>query len=92
MIDLNLILPLAQEQTPAPTESMTTLLGAHLIAALLFAVLGIVIFFVGLFLVEKLTPVSITKEIIEEHNQAVAMIVSAIVVGISIIIGAAILG
>ena len=64
----------------------------HLVAAVVFSIVGVIVFFASLLLMEKLTPFSIIKEIGEEHNQAVAMIVSAIVVGIAIIIAAAILG
>jgi len=89
MFDFLKTLPLAQQET-AP--SAVAILGQHLLAALVFSVLGIVVFFVGLLIVEKLTPFSIIKEILEEHNQAVALIISAVVLGISIIIAAAILG
>lgn len=88
MTEMILQLPLAQEKA----ESSMHLLGEHLLAAILFSVVGIVVFSVCLFIMEKITPFSILKEIGEEHNQAVAMIVSAIVLGISIIIAASILG
>ncbi|MGI9471976.1 MAG: DUF350 domain-containing protein [Rubripirellula sp.] len=67
-------------------------MGGHLFAAIVFSIVGIVVFFLVLLLMDKVTPFSIIKEIIEEHNQAVATIVAAIVVGISLIIAAAILG
>jgi uncharacterized membrane protein YjfL (UPF0719 family) len=41
---------------------------------------------------EKLTPFSIVKEIIDEHNVALSVIMGSIVIGISIIIAASILG
>ena len=68
------------------------MLGEHLIAAAIFSVVGVIIFFASLFLMEKLTPFSIIKEIGEEQNVAVSVLVGAIVLGISIIIGASILG
>lgn len=64
----------------------------HLIAACVFSVVGIVVFLVCLVLMEKLTPFSLIHEIGEEHNIAVSIVVSAIVLGISLIIAAAILG
>lgn len=79
---------LAQEQTPNAIQ----LLGAHVIAAVVFSLIGIVVFFLILLLMEKLTHFSLVKEIGEEQNQAVAMVVSAIVLGISIIIAASIFG
>lgn len=68
------------------------LLGQHLIAAIIFSIVGVIVFFASLLLMEKLTPFSIIKEIGEEHNMAVAIIVGAIVLGIAIIIAAAVLG
>ena len=86
---LSMILPFAQETvSPGPMQ----LLGAHLIAAVVFSLVGIVVFALSLLVMEKATPYSIVKEIVEEHNQAMAVIVGAIVLGISVIIAAAILG
>ena len=76
----------------AQAESSMHLLGEHLLAAIVFSLVGIAVFFISLLIMDKLTPFSIIKEIGEEHNVAVAMIVGAIVLGISIIIAAAILG
>ena len=84
---LEIALPLADGE-PTPVQ----MLGAHLIAAVVFSIVGIIVFALCLFLMEKMTPFSIIKEIGEEHNQALGIIVGAIVLGISIIIAAAILG
>ena len=64
----------------------------HLAAAGIFSIVGIVVLFLAIFLMEKLTRFSITKEIVDEHNTALAIIVGAIVIGISIIIAASISG
>lgn len=86
MKTLELTMPLAQEMTA------TQMLGAHLIAAVVFSLVGIVVFALCLFLMDKITPFSIVKEIGEEHNVALGIIVGAIVLGISIIVAAAIQG
>lgn len=88
MKTLDLMMPLAQELTATPMQ----LLGAHLIAAVVFSLVGIVVFALCLLLMEKITPFSIVKEIGEEHNVALGIIVGAIVLGISIIVAAAIQG
>ncbi|HSU13576.1 DUF350 domain-containing protein [Longimicrobium sp.] len=62
----------------------------HLVAALVYALLGIVIFVVAFVVVDRLTPGSLWKEIIDEHNTALAVMMGAISIGISIIIAAAI--
>jgi len=77
--------------TLAMPGDFAILLG-HLLAATVFAVLGIVVLFLAILLMDKVTPFSIAKEVIEEHNQALATIVGAVVVGIAVIIASAILG
>ena len=62
----------------------------HLVAALVYALLGIVVFVLSFVILDKLTPGSLWREIIDEHNTALAVMVGAISVGISIIIAAAI--
>jgi putative membrane protein len=81
-----------QVQAPPQAQSSMHLLGEHLLAAVVFSIVGIIVFFVCLLLMEKLAPFSIIKEIGEEHNEALGMIVGAMVLGISIIVAAAILG
>ena len=58
--------------------------------AIVFAFLGIVIFWVSFVAIDKLTPYHLWKEIIEEHNTALAIVVGAMSLGICIIIAAAI--
>ncbi|MCO8122805.1 DUF350 domain-containing protein [Stieleria sp. TO1_6] len=89
MKSIEMMMPLAQQQQ---MQSRIHLLGEHLVAALVFSLLGIVVFFLCLLVMEKLTHFSIVKEIGEEHNMAVAMVVGSIVLGISFIIAAAIVG
>lgn len=67
--------------------NMTTVL-----ATLLYALLGIVIFVVSFVLVDKLTPGEMWKEIIEKKNTALAMLAGAVALGLSVIIAAAIHG
>jgi putative membrane protein len=62
----------------------------HLGAAAVYAVLGIVLFVGAFMLMDRLTPGSLWKEIIEEHNTALAIVVGAMSIGISIVIAAAI--
>jgi uncharacterized membrane protein YjfL (UPF0719 family) len=85
------IAPLAQLE-PVVGQAKSELLTYHFVAAAIFSVLGIVVLFFSIYLMEKLTPQSITKEVVDEHNTAVAIIVGAIVIGIAIIIAASIMG
>ena len=63
---------------------------AYVWNALIFASLGLVIFIVAFALVDRLTPYHLWKEIVQEHNMALAILVGAMSIGICIIIAAAI--
>lgn len=64
----------------------------HLIAGVLFSVVGIAVLAVCFWLMERLTPFSIVKEIEEHQNTSLAIVMGAVVIAMSIIIAAAIHG
>ena len=59
-------------------------------AALVFAFIGIAVFVGAFFVIDKLTPYDLWKEIVEEKNLALAILVGAMSIGICIIIAAAV--
>jgi uncharacterized membrane protein YjfL (UPF0719 family) len=61
-----------------------------LVNALIFALLGIVLFIVSFGIMDKLTPYSLWKEIVEEKNTALAILVGCMSIGMCIIIAAAV--
>jgi putative membrane protein len=65
---------------------------SYVVNAVVFSFLGVLIFWVCFRLMDRLTPYLLWKEIIEEHNVALAIIVGAMSLGICIIIAAAIHG
>jgi uncharacterized membrane protein YjfL (UPF0719 family) len=69
---------------------MTDTLAANVIAALVFALLGILLLGLSLFLFDRLTPYRLWKEICDEHNTALAILIGAIALGMSLIVAAAI--
>jgi putative membrane protein len=62
----------------------------HLLAAVVYAVLGIVIFVAGFVLVDRLTPGSMWQELMENRNVALGVTMAGIAIGLSIVIAAAI--
>lgn len=60
------------------------------VAALFYAVVGLVIFAVAFVVVDRLTPYQLWKEIIDDQNVALAIIVGAVAIAIGIIVAAAI--
>ena len=61
-----------------------------LLNALIYAVLGIFIFVVSFVVLDKMTPYALWKEIVEEKNVALAVLVGAMSLGMCIIIAAAV--
>jgi len=58
----------------------------------LFSLIGIVLFSLAFFIMGKVTPFSILKEIEEDQNVALAVVIASVVVGIAMIVVAAMSG
>ena len=63
-----------------------------ILAVVIYSLLGIVILAVALVIVDRLTPGTLWKELIEEHNTALAILMGAVVIAFGIVISAAIVG
>jgi len=63
---------------------------SSIVNAVVFAFLGIVVFTVVFVVMDKVTPYHLWKEIVQEHNTALAILVGAMSIGICIIIAAAV--
>jgi uncharacterized membrane protein YjfL (UPF0719 family) len=84
------------------TNSGTGLIGAIvvpmdqllslLIQTLAFSIVGLLLFALAFWIVEKATPFSFRKEIEEDHNTALAILIAAVIIGIALIVSAAIQG
>lgn len=59
---------------------------------LIFVVIGLVVFALAFLIVNVITPFSIRKEIEEDHNTALAIVIGAMIIGIAMIVSAAISG
>jgi putative membrane protein len=64
--------------------------GGFVLNAIVFAFLGVAIFWISFILIDKLTPYQLWREIIENKNTALAIVVGAMSLGLCIIIAAAI--
>ena len=62
----------------------------YVLNALVFAVLGILIFILTFVIVDKISPYALWKEIVEGKNLALAVLVGAVSIGMCIIIAAAV--
>jgi putative membrane protein len=63
--------------------------GAFL-SSILYALTGVVIFWLSFMFIDKITPYNLWEEIVEKHNVALGLVVAAMSLGICIIVAAAI--
>jgi uncharacterized membrane protein YjfL (UPF0719 family) len=64
----------------------------YLTSSVVFSLVGIAILFVSFWILEKITPENLWKEIIRERNVALAIMGAAFIIAIAIIIASAIHG
>lgn len=67
-------------------------IGNTLLAALSFSGLGIALFAIAFLIIVKMTPFSLRKEIEEDQNTALAILIASVIIGIAMIVSAAIHG
>ena len=58
--------------------------------SLVFALMGVLIFWLAFVIIDKITPYNLWLEIVEKQNVALALVVAAMSLGICIIVAAAI--
>ncbi|RZI71929.1 MAG: DUF350 domain-containing protein [Variovorax sp.] len=61
-----------------------------ILSSLLFALMGVMIFWVCFMIIDKITPYDLWGEIVEKQNVALGLVVAAMSLGICIIVAAAI--
>ncbi|RMG11600.1 MAG: DUF350 domain-containing protein [Planctomycetota bacterium] len=64
----------------------------EIVNALVYAALGVVVFTLAFWVMAKAVPFSMRKEIEEDQNTALGVIVGSVILGLAIVIGAAIHG
>ena len=65
---------------------------AAFLGSILYALIGVLIFWVTFMIIDKITPYDLWAELVEKQNQALAIVVGAMCLGISIIVAAAVVG
>jgi uncharacterized membrane protein YjfL (UPF0719 family) len=63
-----------------------------IIGAVIYSLLGVLLFALIWFLIVKISPFSIRKEIEDDQNTALGIILGAVIIGIALIIAAAVHG
>jgi uncharacterized membrane protein YjfL (UPF0719 family) len=62
----------------------------YILNAVVYSVLGIIIFSLAFIIIDKMTPYDLWREICQERNTALAIMVGAMSIGVCIIIAAAV--
>jgi uncharacterized membrane protein YjfL (UPF0719 family) len=63
---------------------------AAVLGSILYAVIGVLVFWISFVIVDKLTPYNLWKELVEERNVALGLVVAAKALAVGIIVAAAI--
>ena len=87
---------IAQATTTTTTHAVRGMsvseLGSVLLSTVIFTLFGLLVFGLAYFIMVKASPFSIRKELEEDHNTALAIVIGAVIIGIALIISAAIQG
>ncbi len=62
----------------------------YIISTVVYSFLGLLLFVSALYIIEKITHFSISKQVVQEGNVAVSIVVGSIVIAMGIIVSAAI--
>ena len=77
--------------TPALVVQLPDLAGV-LITTAIFTAFGLLVFGLAYIIIVKASPFSIRKEIEDDQNTALAIIIGSVIIGVSLIIAAAVHG
>lgn len=62
----------------------------YIIASVVYSFIGIVVLFISFWIIERITPENLWKEILDKQNKALAIVFAAFIIAIAIIISSAI--
>jgi putative membrane protein len=86
---MRLVLSQASQPAGEPGMLNAAQLVGGIVSSLIFVGIGIVVFLLAFLLITKLSPFSIRKEIEEDQNTALGIVIGSVIIGLSIIIAAA---
>ena len=64
----------------------------YVISSLVFVAIGLVLFLLAFWLIVKMAPFSVRKELEDDQNAALAIVIASVILGIALIVSAAIHG
>lgn len=63
-----------------------------IVATLAFSVIGLILFALAFWIIVKVSPFSIRKELEEDQNIALGIVIASVIIGIALIVAAAVHG
>ena len=79
-----------KEIATATTVLAGDLSAGQLVSTLVYSTVGLIIYLIAFWLICKISPFSVRKEIEEDQNTSLGIIIGSVMIGLSIIISAAI--
>lgn len=67
-------------------------IGVHIVSTIVFVVIGLVFFGIAFWIISKVAPFSVRKEIEEDQNTALGIVIGSVIIGIALIVSAALHG
>lgn len=67
-------------------------LAKPLLLSLVFTIVGVIVFVFSVWLMQRITPFSIRKEIEEDHNVALGIVMASLILGVAMILAASMIG
>lgn len=93
---LSEIAALLAQGVPAPAapvhDSLLRVLLRGVVSSLIYAVIGLVMFSLAFWIINKSVPFSLRKEIEDDQNVALGIVIASVIIGIAMILSAAIHG
>jgi putative membrane protein len=62
------------------------------VSTLVFSLIGLLLFALAFWIIKAITPFSLRKEIEEDHNVALAIVIASVIIGVGLIVSAAVHG
>lgn len=78
-------------QTPLFAAAIEDI-GPPIVYSLIFTLIGILVFAVAFWVMTKIVPFSIRKEIEEDQNTSLGIVIGSVIIGLALIISSAIKG
>ncbi|MEQ8727137.1 MAG: DUF350 domain-containing protein [Sandaracinaceae bacterium] len=67
-------------------------IGVHVISTVVFVLIGLVFFGLAFWIITKVAPFSVRKEIEEDQNTALGIVIGSVIIGVALIVSAALHG